>query len=53
MNLTKWYVLLHQIMAIVMTICITVAACYFSKWGILFFLLIPATCMGIEEDILC
>lgn len=42
MNATKFYVIFQTILRIVMTICITIAACYFGKWGLLFFYFVPA-----------
>ncbi len=48
MNSVKWYVIFHSLILIVMVICITIAACYFNKWDILWFYLIPGLCMGRE-----
>lgn len=48
MNSVKMWIIFKSIYAIIMTICITYAACHFNMWGLLFFLFIPMISMSME-----
>lgn len=49
-NNTKFRIITNIILAIVMTICITVSAIYFSKISVLWFYLLPFVIAMIDDE---
>lgn len=49
-NNTKFRIITNIILAIVMTICITVSAIYFSKISVLWFYLLPFVIAMINDE---
>ncbi len=48
MNAVKIFIIGKILLHITLAICITFAACYFNKWGLLFFLILPACGLSME-----
>lgn len=48
MNAVKIFIIGKVLLHITLAICITFASCYFNKWGLLFFLILPACGLSME-----